>query len=142
MSRRILIILTLLTLTALLATACGASKKATVNLAPVSRLPQSVQDAPASVRTAYQFAVAHPDALRNVPCYCGCGAIGHHSNLACYMKDVSAGGEIIFDDHALGCSICVDIALDVMKMTEEGHQPDAIRSEIVATYSAFGPANQ
>jgi len=77
-----------------------------------------------------------------VPCYCGCGAIGHHSNLACYMKDVSAGGEIVFDDHALGCSICVDIALDVMKMTEEGRDLAAIRSQIVETYSAFGPSNQ
>lgn len=142
MSRRSLLILALLALTTLAASGCAQDAAAAVKLAPVSQLPQAMQDAPASVRTAYQFAVAHPDALRNVPCYCGCGAIGHKSNLACYMKDVNAGGEIVFDDHALGCSICVDIALDVMKMTGEGKSPDAIHAQIVETYSAFGPANQ
>jgi len=142
MFRRPLILFVLLALTALAATGCASGRPAAVKLAPVSELPEVMQQAPASVRTAYQFAVAHPDALRNVPCYCGCGAIGHHSNLACYMKDVSAGGEIVFDDHARGCSICVDIALDVMKMTEEGRDPTAIRSQIVETYSAFGPSNQ
>lgn len=142
MFRRPFILVALLALTALAATGCTSARPAAVKLAPVAQLPEVMQQAPASVRTAYQFAVAHPDALRNVPCYCGCGAIGHQSNLACYMKDVSAGGEIIFDDHALGCSICVDIALDVMKMTEEGRDPAAIRTEIVEIYSAFGPSNQ
>lgn len=141
MSQRFLVILALLALTALVASGC-AGQAAAVKLAPISELPQAMQNAPKSVRTAYQFAVAHPDALRNVPCYCGCGAIGHHSNLACYMKDSSAGSEIVFDDHALGCSICVDIALDVMEMTGEGRASDAIRAQIVQTYSAFGPANQ
>jgi hypothetical protein len=142
MSRRLIVLLALLALTSLAATGCTQKNAQAVKLAPMSRLPQAMQDAPASVRTAYQFAVAHPDALRNVPCYCGCGAIGHKSNLACYIKDVSPDGEIIFDDHALGCSICVDIATDVMKMTAEGRAPDAIRAEIVKTYSAFGPPNQ
>ena len=75
------------------------------------------------MRTAYQFAVANPDALKNVPCYCGCGAIGHKSNLACYIKEFGADGKPVFDDHAMGCSICVDIATDVMKMTGEGKSP-------------------
>jgi hypothetical protein len=101
-----------------------------------------MQQAPASVRTAYQFAVANPEALADVPCYCGCGSIGHQSNLACYVKNVSAEGKPVFDDHALGCSICVDIALDVKKMMEAGEERPAIREQIVSTYSAFGPSNQ
>ena len=128
----------------LLLAACGAGgpQKAGVRLAPVSSLPQQMQDAPAAVRTAYQFAIANPDALKNVPCYCGCGAIGHKSNLACYVKEFGAGGKPLFDDHALGCSICVDIATDVMKMTGEGKSPTEIRQQIVDSYSRFGPSNQ
>ncbi len=51
-----------------------------LKMAPIGGMPGSIQQAPTSVREAYQFAVANPDALRNVPCYCGCGAAGHTSN--------------------------------------------------------------
>ncbi len=105
-------------------------------------LPKEMQAAPARVRAAYQFALSTPDALQNVPCYCGCGSMGHTSNLSCYIKDRKAGGEIVFEQHALGCSLCVDISQDVMRMTSEGKSPQAIRADIVAAYSKFGPANQ
>jgi len=120
----------------------GASKGGVLQMAPVSALPMEMQNSPTAVRTAYQFAVANPDALRNVPCYCGCGAIGHKSNLACYVKEFDATGKPVFDDHALGCSLCVDIAQDVMKMTAEGKPPAGIREQILATFSKFGPPNQ
>lgn len=135
----------LIVVSTLLLAACGAAggqQNSSVKLASASSLPKQIQDAPAAVRTAYQFAVANPDALKNVPCYCGCGAIGHKSNLACYIQEFSADGKPVFDDHAMGCSICVDIATDVMQMTGEGQSPAAIRQQIVATYSKFGPANQ
>jgi len=101
-----------------------------------------MQDAPSAVRTAYQFAAANPEALENVPCYCGCGAIDHKSNLACYIKEFGSDRKPVFDDHATGCSICVDIATDVMKMTGQAKSPAEIRQQIVGTYSKFGPANQ
>jgi len=144
LTKRLFLLLPVLLIGALLLAACGASGQQNIKakLAPVSALPKPMQDAPAAVRTAYQFAVANPAALQNVPCYCGCGAIGHKSNLACYIKEVGADGKPVFDDHAMGCSICVDIATDVMKMTGEGKSPAAIRQQIVATYSKFGPANQ
>lgn len=144
MLKRMITLWPVLLMGSLLLSACGAAGQPEdkVNLAPAASLPQQMQDAPASVRTAYQFAVANPDALQNVPCYCGCGAIGHKSNLACYIKEFDADGTPMFDDHALGCSICVDIATDVMKMTTEGKPPAEIRQQIVNTYSKFGPANQ
>lgn len=143
MRQRFALVLVLL-LSGLLLAACsaGGQQNNKVKLAPISALPKEMQDAPAAVRTAYQFAVANPDALQNVPCYCGCGAIGHTSNLACYIKEFGADGKPVFDDHALGCSICVDIATDVMKLTGEGKTPADIRQQIVDTYSKFGPANQ
>jgi hypothetical protein len=68
--------------------------------------------------------------------------MGHTSNYACYIKDRAANGSVIFDEHALGCSICVDIAQDVMRLTGEGRSASDIRSIIVNTYSRFGPSNQ
>lgn len=140
MSRRIATVALLLLITGFVSACAGQAQS--VTLAPVSVLPEAMQKAPAAVRTAYQFAVAHPDALENVPCYCGCGSIGHHSNLACYIKAGAQGAEIAFDEHALGCSICVDIATDVMQMTGQGKSPTEIRATILDVYSAFGPSNQ
>lgn len=144
MPKRSLFILVAILSAGLWPAACtpGRQTNPRVQLAPVAALPQEMQAAPAAVRTAYQFAVANPDALANVPCYCGCSAIGHKSNLACYVKEFDADGKPVFDDHALGCSICVDIATDVMKMTAEGRSPAAIRQQIVDVYSKFGPGNQ
>ena len=143
MTKRLFLLLPTLLITSLLVVACGGGQaKSSVKLAPVSALPMQMQQAPAAVRTAYQFAVTNPDALRNVPCYCGCGSIGHTSNLSCYVKEFGADGKPVFDTHALGCSLCVDIAQDVMKMTGEGKSPTAIHQTILDTYSKFGPPNQ
>ena len=143
MTKRLLPLLLVMLISGLLLAACGGGQaNPKVKLAPVSELPMQMQQAPAAVRTAYQFAVTNPDALRNVPCYCGCGAIGHKSNLACYVKEFDADGKPVFDNHAMGCSLCVDIATDVMQMTGEGKSPADIRQQIVATFSKFGPGNQ
>ncbi|RME74296.1 MAG: hypothetical protein D6784_10255 [Chloroflexi bacterium] len=88
-----------------LAVACsGASSKPQVELklAPASALPDFVRSAPPQVQEAYRFAIANPDVLRNFPCYCGCGAVGHKNNLDCYIKEVRADGSIEFDNHAFG----------------------------------------
>jgi hypothetical protein len=121
--------------------ASGVSAGVDLNMAPMSDMPISLQQAPVSVREAYQFAVANPEALKNVPCYCGCGAVGHTSNYACYVTEVKPGGEIVFDQHALGCSICVDITQDVMKLIRQGKSPQEIRTAIDATFSQYGPSN-
>lgn len=133
---------------ALLATGCGSNANAAtgggqdMKMAPLSALPQEMQSAPVTVREAYQYAVANPDALKNVPCYCGCGKVGHTSNYSCYVKQANADGTVVYDSHALGCSLCVDIAQDVRKMSQAGKSPGQIREQIVATYSSFGPPNQ
>jgi hypothetical protein len=145
--RSISILLLALIAVGLLASACSSSQAAgpnmqKMNLAPVSELPKDMQMAPERVRTAYQFAVANPDALKNVPCYCGCGAMGHTSNYSCYITDVKDGKVTAFDDHALGCSLCVDITQEVMQLSGQGTASASIRARIVADFSKFGPANQ
>jgi hypothetical protein len=109
-----------------------------LKLIPVSALSDKVRAAPDVVRDAYRFAAANPDILSRVPCYCGCEAEGHQSNLACYVKQFNADGSVVFDDHALNCGICVDIARDTMMLIQEGKTLKEIRTYIDAQYSKFG----
>lgn len=119
--------------------ACTSS--AEQKLAPEGVLPTFLTTAAPRVREAYRFAVANPEALKTVPCFCGCGKMGHTSNLSCFVQNAGTDWETItFDEHAAGCGICVDIAQDVMRMTAEGKQPNEVRHSIDATYSSFGPA--
>jgi len=110
-------------------------------LASLDKMPEEVQSSPRSVQEAYQFAVENSDALKEVPCYCGCGGMGHTSNYSCYVAGEESSGEFVFDGHALGCSICVDITQDTMRMLEEGKSIPEIKAEINDIYSAFGPSN-
>jgi hypothetical protein len=123
--------------------ACSASSSNEVHLAmmPLDQMPAEVHSAPVSVQTAYQFNAANPDIMKDIPCYCGCGDIGHTSNYDCYVSDVDASGRITFDNHALGCSICVDITQDVMRMLRDDKTPQDARAYIDATYSRYGPSN-
>ncbi len=111
-----------------------------VRLAPLASMPAEVQKAAVNVQVAYQFALANPDTLKEIPCYCGCGPMGHSSNYNCYIKE-SESGKTSFDNHALGCGICVDITLDTMRMVEEGKPLGEIREVIDQTYSRYGPTN-
>jgi hypothetical protein len=123
---------------------CSGTKSSQTNLnkmAPMSDMPSEIQKAPTIVQESYQFAVANPEALKNVPCYCGCGAVGHTSNYSCYVQEVKTSGEIVFDQHALGCTLCVDISQDVIRLTNEGKTPQEIRGAIDQTYSQYGPSN-
>ncbi len=130
----------LLTVVGLLLVACGTATPAAYELAPASALPEFVRSEPPAVRDAYRFAIANPEELAKYPCYCGCGAMGHTSNLSCYISDIAADGSVTFDDHAAGCGICVDITQDVMRLTDEGQSSPQIRAYVDAQYSAFGPS--
>lgn len=121
--------------------ACTTQQATELHMMPMDQMPMDVQSAPVTVQTAYQFAAANPDVMKEIPCYCGCGNIGHTSNYACYVSHVDDNGTITFDNHALGCSICVDITQDVMRMLREGKNIQEARAYIDATYSKYGPSN-
>jgi outer membrane murein-binding lipoprotein Lpp len=108
-------------------------------MAPLAEMPAEVQNAPVTVQQAYQFAVANPEILRQIPCYCGCGAMGHISNYACYVAGVGSDGEVVYDNHALGCSICVDISQDTMRLLDQGKEVPEIFAYVDSSYSRFGP---
>jgi len=103
-------------------------------------LPDWAQNAPPRVRESYQYAVSHPDELAKYPCYCGCGPMGHTSNLSCYVQEFATDGSITYDSHAMGCGICVDITQDVMRLKAEGQSSPQVRAYIDAQYSPFGPS--
>ncbi len=109
------------------------------DLASLAGMPVEVQQAPVTVQQAYQFAVANPGVLEQIPCYCGCGAMGHNSNYACYVADTHTGGEVKYDNHALGCSICVDISQDTMRLLDQGKELTEIFAYVDSTYARFGP---
>ncbi len=65
-------------------------------------MPSWMQKAPAQVQDTYAFAVAHPEVLETVPCYCGCTAMGHKSNKDCFIQGVAPDGKVTYDIHAAG----------------------------------------
>ena len=103
-------------------------------------LPAFLNAAAPRVRDAYQFAITNPHELEQIPCYCGCGKIGHTSNLSCYIRSAPAGDAIVYDEHANGCGICVDITQDVMHLAQTGQSMWEIRAYVDAQYSSFGPS--
>ena len=142
-TRKILFLIIIAALTANAVSACSTSQTDEVHLymMPLDQMPMVVQSAPVAVQEAYQFASINPDLMQNIPCYCGCGEIGHTSNYDCYVSSVDDKGINAFDNHALGCSICVDISQDVMRMLREGKSPPEARAYIDSTYSRYGTSN-
>lgn len=127
----------------LLASCSTASSSGQNDLAMASMdgMPGEVKSAPTIVQQAYQFAAANPDVMKQIPCYCGCGAMGHTSNYSCYVSGVDENGTITYDSHALGCSICVDITQDTMRLLKQGKSVSEIKAYIDQTYSQYGPSN-
>jgi hypothetical protein len=129
----------------ILAAGCGGGEPETntsgLKMASMADMPAEVQTAPVTVQQAYQFNVANPDIMTHIPCYCGCGAMGHKSNYDCYVAGKNEDGSIKYDTHALGCSICVDITQDTMRLLKEGKTVEQIKAYVDQTYAQYGPSN-
>lgn len=83
------------------------------------------------VRATYDFAAQHPDVLKFVPCYCGCGAQGHNANESCFVARRDAKGNVLeWDTHGFGCTICIDVAREAMQLHASGADVHSIRAAI------------
>jgi len=83
------------------------------------------------VSATYDFAAQHPEILRYVPCYCGCGSQGHMNNEACFICRRDAQGNVLqWDTHGFGCTICIDVALEAMQLYSSGADVVSIRAAI------------
>jgi uncharacterized protein with PCYCGC motif len=95
--------------------------------------------ADAQTEEAYAFAMAHADVLQWIPCYCGCTAMGHRSNLDCFFKPTNDGLTTLrFEEHASACQVCVEEALMAKRLVAEGQSLRAIRAAIDASFGGNG----
>ena len=137
----ILILISSGVLSACSGNASSTSSDVALAMAPMAGMPAEVKSAPTMVQQAYQFAAANQEIMRQIPCYCGCGKMGHTSNYSCYVQGVDDQGVITYDTHALGCSICVDITQDTMRLLRQDKTVAEIKASVDQTYAKYGPSN-
>lgn len=66
---------------------------------PPGGLPSFARKGGPRVQEVYRYAATNGEALRYIPCFCGCGNIGHQSNADCYVAERLADGSITFTSH-------------------------------------------
>lgn len=62
-------------------------------------LPAFAASESSLAQNAYRYAVAQPEVLRYIPCYCGCKGVGHRHNGDCYIQARHSDGTITFTSH-------------------------------------------
>jgi len=100
--------------------------------------PAYVDSSGSATSEAYAFALTRPDALQYMPCYCGCVAMDHRSNLDCFLRPREAGVAISFEEHASYCGVCVDTALMAKQMLADGASFAEIRAAVDAGFGDTG----
>ena len=85
-------------------TSAAAPQRKTANgdileTVPQGSLPSFAQKKSLKVQEAYRYAVGNADTLQYIPCFCGCGNIGHRHNADCYVSEHHADGQVTFNSH-------------------------------------------
>jgi hypothetical protein len=65
-------------------------------------LPSFAQKAGPKAQEAYRYAAANAETLQYIPCFCGCGNIGHRHNADCYVAERHPDGRLTFTSHGAG----------------------------------------
>jgi hypothetical protein len=87
------------------------------------------------LKDAHVFTADHPEVASYVPCYCGCGNAGHKNNADCFVKGRDSEGRVTeWEPHGVSCAVCIDIAVDSMKMRNSGASVMAIRKKVQGDY--------
>lgn len=111
-------------------------------LPPLPRVSYQPSRPMAVVQQVYEFAARHPDVLQYMPCYCACERIGHKGNHDCFVKSRAADGKITeWDEHGIGCAICLQVGHDAMTLFNGGATAAAIRAAIDQKYGAHFPTS-
>ncbi len=100
--------------------------------------PDFVASADQATQAAYAFALARPDIVQWLPCYCGCGAMGHMSNLDCFVKPTE-GAPVVFEEHGSYCGVCVETALMGQDMLAEGATLIQMRAAVDMEFGDLAP---
>ncbi len=95
------------------------------------------------LKDAHMFTAEHPEVASYVPCYCGCGSAGHKNNADCFVKGRDPEGRVTeWEPHGVSCAVCIDIAVDSMKMRNSGASVMAIRKKVQGDYRPRFPSSE
>jgi len=120
------------------AASTGTSADAAAMEAAWAARPDYVRSATARVQEAYRYALTRPDVLQWMPCYCGCAAMEHQSNLDCFLRSRMSVGAVAYEEHASFCDVCVQTALLAKQRFAEGRSLAQVRAEVDATFGGNG----
>src|SRR5689334_958705 len=63
------------------------------------------------LKDAHIFTADHPEVASYIPCYCGCGNMGHKNNADCFVEARDKEGKVTsWVPHGAACAVCIDIA--------------------------------
>ena len=111
---------------------------------PVPELGGYAPPRPMDILTdAHIFAADHPEVASYIPCYCGCGSMGHKNNADCFVEARDKQGKVTSGvPHGAACAVCIDIAVESMKMRNSGASVTAIRKQIQSEYRPRFPSSE
>jgi hypothetical protein len=95
------------------------------------------------IKDAHVFTADYPEVASYVPCYCGCGNAGHKNNADCFVKGRDGQGRVTeWEPHGVSCAVCIDIAVDSMRMRNSGASVMAIRKKVQGDYRSHFPSSE
>jgi hypothetical protein len=95
------------------------------------------------LKDAHIFAADHPEVASYIPCYCGCGSMGHKNNADCFVESRDKQGRVAtWVPHGAACAVCIDIAVESMRMRNSGASVAAIRKQIQGEYRPRFPSSE
>ncbi|MGE8205068.1 PCYCGC motif-containing (lipo)protein [Heyndrickxia sp. NPDC080065] len=97
-------------------------------------LPKFLANTSETVQTIYQAAASHKELLEHMPCYCGCGEMGHQNNYDCFIQENKQNGAVVWDEHGVNCDVCLEIAAQSVVDFNKGKTIKEIRKEIDEKY--------
>jgi hypothetical protein len=99
-----------------------------------------VHTAPAKGIREYNANILHGKEIAYLPCYCGCGSVGHKSNFNCFFKKFE-DGSLYTDLHGENCETCLEITRSYLKQKAAGKSLPEIRDNVEKQYSGSKPTD-
>src|SRR5262245_50554172 len=95
------------------------------------------------LKDAHIFTADHPEVASYIPCYCGCGSMGHKNNADCFIEARDPQGRVTsWVPHGAACAVCIDIAVESMRMHNSGASVSAIRTQVQNEYRPHFPTSE
>lgn len=86
----------------------------------------------------YNTNILHQHDLEKIPCFCGCGEIGHTSNHNCFFT-YNEDGQRILEKHGEYCQVCLDLTNIYVQLKDEGKPLQEIREYIDRLFEGYIP---